>query len=109
MFSGGACRFQRDDAKFRTHKGYFEGTRQTYLPDVYPPFLFREAAGKSRRDACEGSMLQEQVANALTTDDDSVRWAGFAENKVSLGYGGEACHMDAIIQSMCERYVRLDW
>jgi len=29
-----------------------------------------------------------------------------AENKISLAYGGEAGHMDGIIQSMCERYVQ---
>jgi polysaccharide pyruvyl transferase WcaK-like protein len=29
-----------------------------------------------------------------------------AENKLSLAYGGEAGHMDGIIQSMCERYVQ---
>src|ERR1700738_1736985 len=26
---------------FDRTKGYFEGTRQVYLPDVSPPFLFR--------------------------------------------------------------------
>ncbi|MGH7837624.1 MAG: hypothetical protein ACREQC_07320, partial [Candidatus Binataceae bacterium] len=27
---------------FDRTRGYFEGTRQVQLPDVYPPFLFRE-------------------------------------------------------------------
>jgi polysaccharide pyruvyl transferase WcaK-like protein len=29
-----------------------------------------------------------------------------AENKLSLAYGGEAGHMDGIIEAMCERYVQ---
>jgi polysaccharide pyruvyl transferase WcaK-like protein len=29
-----------------------------------------------------------------------------AENKLSLAYGGEAGHMDGLIESMCERYVQ---
>src|SRR5438046_7121227 len=28
---------------FAHTKGYFEGTRQVHLPDVYPPFLFHYA------------------------------------------------------------------
>src|SRR6201995_5794884 len=27
---------------FELTKGYFEGTKQVHLPDVFPPFLFRE-------------------------------------------------------------------
>src|SRR5258708_14090257 len=51
-------------------------------------------------------MFKSKFANALTTMMIGSLGLASAENKVSLGYGGEAGHMDAIIQSMCERYVQ---
>src|SRR6267154_3196721 len=88
---------------FERTKGYFEGTRQTYLPDVYPPFLFREVRQNHGVIACEGSMFKSKFANALTTMMIGSLGLASAENKLSLAYGGEAVHMDAISQSMCER------
>jgi polysaccharide pyruvyl transferase WcaK-like protein len=87
-------------------KGYFEGTTQVYLPDVYPPFLFREVGRNHGVIACEGSMFKSKFANALTTMMIGSLGLASAENKLSLAYGGEAGSMDRIIQSMCERYVR---
>ena len=43
---------------FAHSKGYFEGTRQVHLPDVYPPFLFREVGQNHGVVACEGSMFK---------------------------------------------------
>src|SRR3979490_2578261 len=40
---------------FDRTKGYFEGTRQVYLPDAYPPFLFREVRRNHGVIAGEGS------------------------------------------------------
>jgi polysaccharide pyruvyl transferase WcaK-like protein len=91
---------------FDRTKGYFEGTRQTHLPDVYPPFLFREVRQNHGVIACEGSMFKSKFANALTTMMIGSLGLASAENKLSLAYGGEAGHMDSIIQSMCERYVQ---
>src|SRR5438046_8222685 len=89
-----------------THtKGYCEGTRQVHLPDVYPPFLFREVRANHGVIACEGSMFKSKFANALTTMMIGSLGLASAENKLSLAYGGDAGHMDALIQSMCERYV----
>jgi polysaccharide pyruvyl transferase WcaK-like protein len=90
---------------FDRTKGYFEGTRQVYLPDVYPPFLFREVRQNHGVIACEGSMFKSKFANALTTMMIGSLGLASAENKLSLAYGGEAGHMDGLIQSMCERYV----
>jgi hypothetical protein len=90
---------------FDRTKGYFEGTRQVYLPDVYPPFLFREVHRNHGVIACEGSMFKSKFANALTTMMIGSLGLASAENKLSLAYGAEAGHMDRIIQSMCERYV----
>jgi polysaccharide pyruvyl transferase WcaK-like protein len=90
---------------FDLSAGYFEGTRQVYLPDVYPPFLFREVRQNHGVIACEGSMFKSKFANALTTMMIGSLGLASAENKLSVGYGGEAGHMDSLIQKMCQRYV----
>ena len=91
---------------FGRTKGYFEGTRQVHLPDVYPPFLFREVRRNHGVIACEGSMFKSKFANALTTMMIGSLGLASAENKLSVGYGGEAGHMDRLLESMCERYVK---
>src|SRR5258707_13282390 len=91
---------------FERTKDYFEGTRQVHLPDVYPPFLFHEVRQSHGVIACEGSMFKSKFANALTTMMIGSLGLASVENKVSLAYGGEAGHMDGIIQSMCQRYVQ---
>lgn len=90
---------------FERSRGYFEGTRQVHLPDVYPPFLFREVRQNHGVIACEGSMFKSKFANALTTMMIGSLGLASAENKLSVGYGGEAGQMDGIIESMCARYV----
>jgi polysaccharide pyruvyl transferase WcaK-like protein len=91
---------------FDRTKGYFEGTHQVYLPDVYPPFLFREVRDNHGVIACEGSMFKSKFANALTTMMIGSLGLASADNKLSLAYGAEAGHMDGLIESMCERYVQ---
>jgi polysaccharide pyruvyl transferase WcaK-like protein len=91
---------------FGRTKGYFEGTRQVHLPDVFPPFLFREARQNHGVIACEGSMFKSKFANALTTMMIGSLGLAAAENKLSVGYGGEAGHMDGLVESMCGRYVK---
>jgi len=91
---------------FGRTQGYFEGTRQVHLPDVYPPFLFREVRRNHGVVACEGSMFKSKFANALTTMMIGSLGLASAENKLSLAYGGEAGHMDGLIESMCARYVQ---
>src|SRR5262249_4459099 len=41
---------------FDLTKGYFEGTKQVFLPDVFPPFLYDETRKSHGVIACEGSM-----------------------------------------------------
>jgi len=50
-------------------------------------------------------MFKSKFANALTTM--MIGSLGFAssENKLSIGYGAEAGHMDSLIERMCARYV----
>jgi polysaccharide pyruvyl transferase WcaK-like protein len=90
---------------FDRTRGYFDDTRQVYLPDVYPPFLFHEVRQNHGVVACEGSMFKSKFANALTTMMIGSLGLASAENKLSLGYGGEAGHMDRLIERMCKRYV----
>src|SRR5436190_15458753 len=90
---------------FDRTRGYFEGTRQVYLPNAFPPFLYSEVRQNHGVIACEGSMFKSKFANALTTMMIGSLGLASAENKLSLAYGGEAGHMDPLIQSMCERYV----
>lgn len=90
---------------FDRTKGYFEGTRQVFLPDVFPPFLYHETRQNHGVVACEGSMFKSKFANALTTMMIGSLGHASAENKLSIGYGAEAGHMDSLIEKMCARYV----
>jgi len=89
---------------FDLTKGYFEGTKQVHLPDVFPPFLWREVHANHGVIACEGSMFKSKFANALTTMMIGSLGLASAENKLSVAYGGDAGHMDDLIQRMCARY-----
>ncbi|HKF25089.1 MAG TPA: hypothetical protein VKB24_03910, partial [Candidatus Acidoferrum sp.] len=90
---------------FDRTKGYFEGTRQVFLPDVFPPFLYRETRQHHGVIACEGSMFKSKFANALTTMMIGSLGHASSENKLSVAYGAEAGHMDSLIEKMCARYV----
>ncbi|MCI0423618.1 MAG: hypothetical protein L0387_07860 [Acidobacteria bacterium] len=85
-------------------EGYFRGTRQVKLPDVFPPFLFQEISRYHGVIACEGSMFKSKFANALTSMMIGSLGIAAAENKLSVGYGAEAGQMDALIQGMSRRY-----
>lgn len=91
---------------FDRTRGYFDGSRQTHLPDIFPPFLFREVRSHHGVIACEGSMFKSKFANALTTMMIGSLGLAAAENKLSVGYGAEAGHMDRLIERMCARYCR---
>ena len=90
---------------FDRTKGYFAGTRQVFLPDVFPPFLYRETRQNHGVVACEGSMFKSKFANALTTMMIGSLGHASSENKLSVAYGAEAGHMDSLIAKMCARYV----
>jgi len=91
---------------FERTQGYFDGSRQVHLPDVYPPFLFREVHANHGVVACEGSMFKSKFANALTTMMIGSLGLASAENKLSVAYAGDAGHMDDLIEWMCARYTR---
>jgi polysaccharide pyruvyl transferase WcaK-like protein len=91
----------QDSAKTR---GYFGDAAQVHLPDIFPPFLYRETRRHHGVLACEGSMFKSKFANALTTMMIGSLGIAAAENKVSIGYGAEAGAMDRSLQRLCARY-----
>jgi polysaccharide pyruvyl transferase WcaK-like protein len=91
---------------FEFSRGYFEGTRQVHLPDIFPPFLAKEVPKHDGVIACEGSAFKSKFANALTTMMIGSLGIASAQNKLSVGYGSEAGHMDPLVARMCGRYCK---
>ena len=91
---------------FEFSKGYFEGTRQVHLPNIFPPFLYREVPQHDGVVACEGSMFKSKFANALTTMMIGSLGIAAAQNKLSVGYGAEAGNMDPMVAKMTSRFCR---
>jgi polysaccharide pyruvyl transferase WcaK-like protein len=91
---------------FDRSRGYFEGTSQVRLPDIFPPFLASEVPKHHGVVACEGSMFKSKFANALATMMIGSLGIAAAENKLSVGYGAEAGQMDPLVAKMCGRYCR---
>jgi polysaccharide pyruvyl transferase WcaK-like protein len=87
-------------------RGYFGDARQVFLPDIYPPFLYREVRKHHGVIACEGSMFKSKFADALTTLFIGALGIASAENKLSVGYGAEAGFMNPMLEKMCARYCR---
>jgi polysaccharide pyruvyl transferase WcaK-like protein len=91
---------------FDYSRDYFKGTSQVHLPDIFPPFLAREVPKHHGVVACEGSMFKSKFANALTTMMIGSLGIAAAENKLSIGYGAEAGHMDPLVARMCARFCK---
>src|SRR5690348_13281401 len=91
---------------FQLTDGYFKETRQVHLPDIFPPFLADEVPQHHGVVACEGSMFKSKFANALTTMMIGSLGIAAAQNKLSVGYGAEAGHMDPLVAKMCARYCK---
>src|SRR5438270_4311619 len=91
---------------FENTRGYFGDAAQVHLPDIFPPFLYREVRRHHGVIACEGSMFKSKFANALTAMMIGSLGISAAENKISVGYGAEAGHMDPMVEKMCARYCR---
>lgn len=89
---------------FELSHGYFGDARQVKLPDVFPPFLFSEVPKHHGVVACEGSMFKSKFANALTAMMVGSLGIAAAQNKLSIGYGAEAGHMDPVVRRMTRRY-----
>ncbi len=76
------------------------------MPQIFPPFLSSEVPKHHGVVACEGSMFKSKFANALTTMMIGSLGIAAAQNKLSVGYGAEAGHMDPLVAKMCARYCK---
>jgi polysaccharide pyruvyl transferase WcaK-like protein len=91
---------------FQLTDGYFKGVKQVYLPDLFPPMLWREVPQYDGVVACEGSQFKSKFANALTTMMIGSLGIAAAQNKLSVSYGAEAGYMDPLIAKMVARYCK---
>jgi len=89
---------------FELSRGYFGDARQVHLPDIFPPFLGREVPKHHGVIACEGSMFKSKFASALTAMMIGSLGIAAAQNKLSVGYGGDAGEMDPMLEKMVRRY-----
>jgi len=83
-------------------RGYFPGVRQLEAPSIFPKFLADAVHAHHGVVACEGSMFKSKFASALTTFMAGAVGLARAEQKLAVGYGGEAGAMDPEL----ERFVR---
>jgi polysaccharide pyruvyl transferase WcaK-like protein len=91
---------------FDLTRGYFPGATQVKLPDIFPAFLYRQVRRNDGAIACEGSMFKSTWADALTTMMVGSLGLAVAQNKLSVGYGGDADRMNPMLAWMCRRYCR---
>jgi len=91
---------------FDLTRGYFTGTEQVHLPDIFPPFLSREIPKHHGVVVHEGSAFKSKFANALTTMIVGSLGTAAAQNKLAVGYGSEAGYMDPLVAKMCGRYCK---
>jgi polysaccharide pyruvyl transferase WcaK-like protein len=91
---------------FQLTDGYFKGAQQVHLPDVFPPFLAREIPKHHGVVVVEGSAFKSKFANALAAMIIGSLGTATAQNKLAVGYGSEAGHMDPSIATMCGRYCK---
>jgi polysaccharide pyruvyl transferase WcaK-like protein len=98
--------FSAMSQNFDLTRGYFAGAEQVHLPDVFPPFLAREIPKHHGVVVVEGSAFKSKFANALTTMIVGSLGTAAAQNKLAVGYGSEAGHMDPLVARMCARYCK---
>lgn len=85
-------------------RGYFRGVSQVVLPQIYPKFVFDTVHQVHGVVACEGSMFKSKFANALSTYMVGALGCAAAENKLGVGWGGEAGDMDETLERLVRRY-----
>jgi polysaccharide pyruvyl transferase WcaK-like protein len=98
------CELSALSFDFKRTEGYFEGVRQIYLPNIFPPMLAREVPRFDGVVACEGSMFKSKFTNALTTMMTGALGIAAAQNKLSIAYGAEAGAMDWHVARLVARY-----
>jgi hypothetical protein len=87
-------------------RGYFRTVKQLHVPQLFPKFLYDTVARFDGVIACEGSMFKSKFASALTTMMVGALGLALAEEKLAVGYGGEAGAMDEGLEALVKRYVK---
>jgi len=85
-------------------QSYFRTAKQLHLPKIFPKFLFDTVHTHHGVIACEGSMFKSKFANALSTMMAGALGLAAAENKIAVGYGGEAGAMDPSLERLVKTY-----
>ena len=106
ILGGDNVEFSVMSQNFDLTRGYFDGAKQVYLPDLFPPFLSSEIPKHHGVIVVEGSAFKSKFANAPTTMIVGSLGMAAAQNKLSVGYGSEAGKMDPSVRKMCARYCR---
>jgi len=89
---------------FDLTRGYFGDATQVQLPYIFPPFVSREVPQYDGVIACLGPTFSTKFASAVNTLMIGMLGVSSAQNKLSVGYGVEAGHMDALLNGMVRRY-----
>ncbi len=87
-------------------RSYFAGVRQIHLPQIFPRFLFDTIHDHHGVVACEGSMFKSKFASALATMMAGALGLAAAEQKIAVGYGGEAGAMEPYLERFVARVCR---
>lgn len=87
-------------------RGYFPTVKQLHMPQIFPKYVFDVVHEHHGVIACEGSMFKSKFANALSTLMVGALGCAAAENKIAIGYGGEAGGMDPNLERLVRRYCR---
>lgn len=86
--------------------GYFRTVRQLQIPNLFHKFLYDTVREQHGVIACEGSMFKSKFANALSTMMVGALGLASAEEKLAVGYGGEAGNMDESLRRLVEKHVQ---
>ncbi len=89
----------------KNSRGYFKTVKQLHLPQIFPKFVFDTVHQQHGVIACEGSMFKSKFANALSTLMVGALGVAAVENKIAVGYGGEAGAMDEALEALVRRYL----
>ena len=87
-------------------RNYFRTVRQLHIPKIFPRFLFNTVHQYHGVITCEGSMFKSKFASALSTMMAGALGLAVVENKIAVGYGGEAGHMDPSLADLVRKYCR---
>ena len=87
-------------------RNYFRTVRQLHIPKIFPKFLYDNIYNYHGVITCEGSMFKSKFANALSTMMAGSLGLALAENKIAIGYGGEAGAMDDNLRNFVGRHCR---